>query len=212
MPAWHKTPNAGRWSGTRLISRQISLLPHGLLSGRNGNWPVLAVWSLRKEGQDLLFQVLARPQWRGRAMEVNLYGTGPSEQNLHKLAEQLGLKQIHFCGHLSDVAKIWAQNHLLVLPSRYEGLPLALVEAMCCARAVVVTDAGGNAEMCFDGETGFVARAPTIDLVAEALERAWEPREKWQELGQAARRRFDSMVPSDPAAVFCEKLMGLTGK
>ena len=51
-----------------------------------------------------------------------------------------------FHGHVSDVRGIWYDNHLLVLPSRCEGTPISLVEAMIWGHPAVVTGVGGNAE------------------------------------------------------------------
>lgn len=95
---------------------------------------------------------------------------------------------------------------MLVLPSRYEGLPLALVESMWCGRPTVVTDVAGNTEVCVDNETGFVAPAPTVPLLAATLERAWERREDWQSMGRAARARAESIIPKDPITLFADKL------
>jgi glycosyltransferase involved in cell wall biosynthesis len=174
----------------------------------SGVWKIACVARLdpAAKGQDLLFQVLAQPQWRERPIEVNLYGSGPCEGNLRRMIERFGLKNVHLRGHSSDVRTIWEQNNLLVLPSRYEGLPLALVEAMWCGRPAVVTDVAGNAEICVDGETGFVAAAPTVKLLGEAMERAWNQRDQWSSLGQAARRRVEKMIPKDPVGEFCKKL------
>jgi len=174
----------------------------------NGRWRLACVARLNPaaKGQELLLQVLARPEWRARPVELNFFGEGPQELALRRLAAMLELNQVHFRGYESDVKRIWEQNHLLVLPSRYEGLPLALVEAMWCARPAVVTDVGGNTEVCVDNETGFVAPAPTAPLLAGTLERAWERRNDWQRIGQAARERADSLIPRNPIAEFCERL------
>ena len=158
------------------------------------------------KGQDLLFQVLAQEKWRGRSVEVNLFGAGAGEKNLKKLAENLGLQNVRFRGHTGDVRKIWEENHLLALPSRYEGLPLVLVEAMWCGRPAVVTDVGGNCEICLDGETGFVAAAPAVGLLDSALERAWERRDEWQNMGRLARCRAEQVIPKDPVGDFCKQL------
>lgn len=159
------------------------------------------------KGQDVLLRVLAQDKWRARAVEVNFYGSGPSGTNLKRLADRLGVKNVHFRGFATDVRKIWEENHLLVLPSRYEGLPLALVEAMWCARAAVVTDAGGNAEVCVNGETGFVAAAPIPELLDQALENAWNRRDDWPDMGQRARVRAERLIPKDPINDFCGRLM-----
>jgi glycosyltransferase involved in cell wall biosynthesis len=174
----------------------------------NGVWKMACVARLQPaaKGQDLLFEVMARKHWQDRPVEINLFGNGPHTDNLRKIAGNLGVKNVHFRGHVNDVKEIWLHNHLLVLPSRYEGLPLALVEAMWCARPAVVTDIGGNAEVCADGETGFVADAPTVKLLDQTLERAWMRRNEWHTMGQAARARAEQLVPRDPIGNFCERL------
>jgi glycosyltransferase involved in cell wall biosynthesis len=174
----------------------------------NGRWRLACVARLdpAAKGQELLLQVLARPEWRARPIELNFFGEGPYEFALRRLAGMLQLKNVHFHGQVSDINAIWEQNHLLVLPSRYEGLPLVLVEAMWCGRPAVVTDVAGNTEVCVDNETGFVAPAPTVALLAETLERAWERREDWPRMGQAARAWAESQVPRDPIAVFADRL------
>jgi glycosyltransferase involved in cell wall biosynthesis len=174
----------------------------------NGRWRLACVARLdpAAKGQELLLQVLARPEWRDRPIELNVYGEGPHGFALRRLARMLQLNDVHFHGQVSDIKAIWEQNHLLVLPSRYEGLPLVLVEAMWCARPAVVTDVAGNTEVCVDNETGFVAPAPTVGLLADTLQRAWDRREDWQRMGQAARARAESQIPRDPIAVFANKL------
>src|SRR5207245_589821 len=82
-------------------------------------------------------------------------------------------------------------------PSYAEGTPLALVEAMLCARPAVVTDVGGNAEWVEEGATGFLAAAPTARSIGDALERAWGARERWPALGHAARTA--ALARHDPA-------------
>ena len=159
------------------------------------------------KGQDLLLQALARPEWRDRPLEVNFYGVGPDETVLRRLCATLRLSNVHFRGYVKDVREIWAQNHLLALPSRYEGLPLALVEAMWCGRPALVTNVGGNAELCVDDGTGFVAETATVASISRALERAWGHRKEWRRLGQAARERVENQVPRDPAGLFCDRLL-----
>lgn len=199
-------PNAGLvWNPINVPADQPPAWPP-----ENGLWKLACVARLdpAAKGQDLLLQVLAQPEWWERPVEVNFYGAGSCAQGLKKLADHLQVKNVHFCGHVAEVRKIWEENHLLILPSRYEGLPLALVEAMWCGRPALVTDVGGNGEVCVDGETGFVAAAPTLKLVGETLERAWNEREQWRVMGQAARARAEKLVPKDPAGDFCGKLTG----
>ena len=162
------------------------------------------------KGQDMLFEVLAEPQWVDRKWVLSLYGDGPSKNALGRLVKELGLSgRVLFKGHISDVAEIWTQNHVLVLPSRYEGLPLAMVEAMLCGRAAVATDVAGNAEILVAGHTGFLAQAPTVDSIRKALEQMWGARGKLKTMGQNAAASVRTKIPRDPVGEVVDKLKSL---
>lgn len=161
------------------------------------------------KGQDLIIEVLGRPKWRERPLSVSLVGRGASEDGLRRLCGWRKAR-VTFRPFTNDIEQVWAEHHGLILPSRVEGLPLALVEAQLCGRMAVVTDVAGNAEVVTDGETGFVAPAPTPDLLDAALERAWARRSEWRALGAAAARRVRELVPADPAAEFADYIESLT--
>jgi glycosyltransferase involved in cell wall biosynthesis len=161
------------------------------------------------KGQDLLLHALAAEKWRSRNLQVTFYGTGRCERSLRQLAQRLNLTNVDFRGYVPDVEQIWTENHALVIPSRYEGTPLALVEAMLCGRPAVITDVAGNAELVEHGLSGFVACAPTAPLLDKALEEAWQRRDEWREMGRRARDRVEALVPADPVRQFCDRLIGL---
>jgi glycosyltransferase involved in cell wall biosynthesis len=184
-------------------------------------WPPLSVDSeLRlacvatlhppSKGQDILLEALAYPVWATRNWRLTLYGDGPMKKGLHWMVRYLGLQdRVIFAGFVEGVEKIWAENHVLVMPSRCEGLPLAMVEAMMCARPVVATDVGGHAEIVEDGVNGFLADAPTAGSLARALERLWEHRHNLRMMGETAAKTIRAHVPTDPANVFSQKLQCL---
>jgi len=161
------------------------------------------------KGQDLLFEVLKMEKWKNRPIELSLFGKGESEQSLRRLKELWNLKNVNFCGYVDRVETIWESHHALILPSRFEGLPIALVEAMLCARTCIVTDIGGNAELVEDGVSGFIAMAPKVECIDEALEKAWQKRDSWSEIGQNAAIRVRQKIPRDPIAVFADELKSL---
>lgn len=161
------------------------------------------------KGQDLLLQVLARPAWRQRPLRLSFFGAGDGQASLQALAAYLGLAHVEFRGHVADLRSIWADHHLLVLPSRFEGLPIAIVEAMLCGRPVVATDVAGSTEFIRDGHDGFVVPAPTVALLDETLERAWSMRERWAEMGTNAFRTASEVVPLDPIGEYCSRLLSL---
>ena len=148
------------------------------------------------KGQDILFEALSSPPWQSRNWQLRLYGAGSERDYLEALTRHYGISdRVEFLGHVKDVRAIWSENHFLVLPSRFEGTPLAMVEAMLCGRPAVVTDVGGNAEWIEESHTGFVAEAPTAKSFGAALERAWQSAADWQKMGikahENAIHKFD---------------------
>jgi glycosyltransferase involved in cell wall biosynthesis len=158
------------------------------------------------KGQDVLFQVLSSEKWRSRSLKVSLFGNGGNRDTLEKLKAFRHLDNVCFRGFVPDIEAIWAEHHALVLPSRVEGLPIAMVEAMLCARPCIVTAVGGSNEIVEDDLSGFIALAPTPQLLDYAMERAWERRSSWREMGETAAERARQLVPSDPAQVFADQL------
>jgi glycosyltransferase involved in cell wall biosynthesis len=148
------------------------------------------------KGQDVLLEALSDPIWRQRNWKLRLFGSGEEKAYIESLIPYFGLSDhVEIGGHVPDVRAIWKNHHLMLMPSRVEGTPLALVEAMLCGRAALVTDIAGHLEWIDEGETGFVAEAPSAHSLHRALERAWENRQHWREMGlaahEAAERNYD---------------------
>ncbi|MFL6333097.1 MAG: glycosyltransferase family 4 protein [Pyrinomonadaceae bacterium] len=165
---------------------------------------------LLDKGQDILLRVLAREKWKGRSLHVSFFGRGINAESLADLAAKLGVHNVSFEGQTEDVPGIWKEHHALVLSSRAEGLPLALVEAMMCGRPAIVTKVGGNAEVVEDGVTGFLA-APDEDSIDAALEEAWARRDELREMGERAALRIRELVPTNPSEDFADALLDLAG-
>jgi glycosyltransferase involved in cell wall biosynthesis len=162
-----------------------------------------------QKGQDLLMEVLDQPRWRGRKVHVTFVGTGQNERVLRKMAIELKLPNIEFAGFVEDIEQLWTRHHALLLPSRFEGMPLSLVEAMLCGRPGIVTDVAGNRELVRDNVNGFLAKAPTVELFDEAMNRAWENRQRLQEIGEAAARDVRQWVSPNPTGDFVRELESL---
>ena len=214
----------------RLTEEQIGeLLPNALvignpvLAGGAGPlpWPEDGARGLRlacvgrldipEKGQDLLLRVLAMDHWRGRRLHMSFFGQGPHRDTLMRLAAGLGVQRASFDGHIEDIEAMWRSHHALVLPSRAEGLPLSVLEAMSCGRPAIVTDVGGNVELIEEGRTGFVAESASVTALDDALQRAWARREAWSALGLAAASRVHELIPDDPARALADRLLVLAG-
>ena len=202
--------------GCELSNAEVVRNPYNVAFDASPAWPALdgelrlacvARLDPGQKGQDLLFEALAGSAWANRDWHLSLYGDGPIRTSLERLAARFGISErVTFAGHVASVEEVWASNHVLVMPSRYEGLPLALVEAMLCGRPVLATDVAGHSEIIIDGVTGFLAGPPTVATVAQALERLWANRANLEEMGKVSAKRIRELVPADPARVFSEKI------
>lgn len=172
----------------------------------------LARLDVREKGQDLILRVLAMPKWRRRDLTVVLYGSGHNERALSDLAAMLGVEKVEFAGFSATPAAVWRDAHGLILPSRCEGLPLSLIEAMLHGRMAIVTDVGGNGEAVVDGVTGFVAGAPTEASLDAAMEKAWARRRNWRAMGATGARLARELVEADPARTLAGLILDLAGR
>jgi glycosyltransferase involved in cell wall biosynthesis len=205
-----------RQVGSRLENGVVVRNPFNVRYDAQPPWPSDSVDQLSlacvarldiiSKGHDLILDVLGQPRWRGRNIRVSFIGDGPHERALRRIAEESKLTSVRFLGQRDNIEEVWKQHHALVLASRFEGMPLVLVEAMLCGRPGIVTDVGGNRELVRDGANGFLARAPTSALLDEALERAWQSRERLKEIGSVAAHDVRQWVSPDPGGDFADEL------
>ncbi len=113
--------------------------------------------------------------------------------HLERQAAALGLAdRIRFLGFRRDVADILRAADVMVLPSRAEGLPLAVLEAMACGKPVVATPVGGVPEAVLDGVTGFLVPPDDPDALARGLLRLFRDPGLARRMGEAGRRRIEA--------------------
>jgi L-malate glycosyltransferase len=147
-----------------------------------------------------LIEALAQQPWSVRDWTLTVHGAGPERASLEQQVRNASLSdRIRFAGFATDIAAVWREHHLLVMPSRFEGVPLAMIEAMLCGRPVVATDIGGIAEWIEEGCNGFLIDAPRTREIGEALERAWNHRHELEAMGRHAHERTLAKRDSDPA-------------
>jgi len=81
------------------------------------------------------------------------------------------LPGITWLGQVNDIADFWARIHVAVLPSRREGLPLSLLEAAACGRAMIASDVPGCREVVVQEQTGLLFPVDDVPALADAMER-----------------------------------------
>jgi glycosyltransferase involved in cell wall biosynthesis len=209
----------------RLVEKQIGLRlsnAEAIWNPVNVEFEVAPVWPVYNDGevrfacvgrlhppskgQDILLEALATPIWAERKWHLTIFGEGRMKGAIERMVQDLGLStRVTFVGH-ALIEDIWASNHVLVMPSRYEGLPLVIIEAMLCGRPVVATDVAGHSEVVEDGTTGFLADAPTVPSFAKALDRFWARRGEAEQIGKLAAAKIRQIMPIDPARIFSDRL------
>jgi glycosyltransferase involved in cell wall biosynthesis len=105
-----------------------------------------------------------------------IVGDGPRRRELQRLIDALGLgERFSLCGFRSGVTDFIAALDLFVSSSRWEGLPLVVVEAMLLGKRVVVTDVGGNRELVDPGRTGLLVPPDDPQALSDAMLRMLDP-------------------------------------
>jgi glycosyltransferase involved in cell wall biosynthesis len=118
-----------------------------------------------------------------------LAGEGPEAGALESLARRLGLEgRVHFLGYV-DPSNAYAACDVVVLPSRSEGMPLVILEAMARGRTVIATRVGAVAETITDGTDGRVVEVHQRHVSSAIVELLTDP-EALERMGTAARQTF----------------------
>ena len=123
--------------------------------------------------------------------QLVIAGAGPEEASLRNLALQFGIEsRVRFLGHISNVLPWMQAADAFVLSSRWEGLPMSLLEAGACALPAVATDVPGNREVIAHGENGLLAKASNSFALRDAMIRMMclQPRARVS-MGATARCR-----------------------
>jgi glycosyltransferase involved in cell wall biosynthesis len=140
---------------------------------------------------DLLIEAWASLPQAGSA-HLLIVGDGPEREKLRALAEAQGLgERVHFVGATHDVLPYYQAADIFVLPSLYEGLSVALLEAMACGLCVVVAGSPGNLAVVQDGVNGLVFPMEQPELLRERLAEVLADTEKREALGRAARQTVE---------------------
>lgn len=148
----------------------------------------------RQKDHATLVRALALLREKDQAPRLSLAGGGKRRQrdSIDALARRLGLaQQVDFLGQVADVPTLLARHRIFVLSTHYEGMPLALVEAMAAGCACIGSDVVGVREVLAHGRTGLLVPEGDAQALADALADLLEHSEKAEALGQAARQQAE---------------------
>lgn len=163
-----------------------------------------------QKAYDVLLQAFARSRPATASWRLAMVGQGELEAELKAEAARLRIgERVDWYGQIDDPFPYYEAADVFVLASRHEGAPNALMEAMSCGLAVIVSDASpGPLELVRDDESGIVVPVDDVEALAGAIVRLVSDRALRARLGDAARARAAEFEPSKTIAAWT-RLLGL---
>jgi glycosyltransferase involved in cell wall biosynthesis len=147
---------------------------------------------VHQKGLDLAMHALGN--LKDLNWEWRIAGDGPQMQALQSLAQELGIDdRVFFLGWQSrqQILESYQQANVFLFPSRHEGMPNAILEAMSSGLPVIATCIAGNEELVVEGQTGYLVPAEDIENLQNALKRILNDSALRREMGEASRRRVE---------------------
>ncbi len=198
-------------AGAAVIPNGVAPLPRetgapAVAPSPAGGLVVLYAGRLRtRKAVAVLLEAVARARREVPGIALELVGDGEQRPALRAQAERLGIAgAVRFVGAVprAEMARRLAAADLFCLPSLYEGLPLAILEAMAAGLPVVATAVAGVPEAVDDGTTGLLVPPEDADALARALAALAADPERRRRMGEAGRRKLerDFAIPRVAAA------------
>lgn len=182
--------NLSEWSSSNLtvIPNPLSFYPQE--SATLENHRIVCVGSLSyNKGYDLLIDAWSKIASQHPSWSVHIYGKGDASI-YQDIINQAGIqKQITFHAPVQDIASIYQQASLLVLPSRSEGFGMVLIEAMACGVPCVAFDCPcGPRDIIQNGENGILVKAQDTAELAQHIEKLINNEQLRKNMGTFAKQ------------------------
>ena len=176
---------------TRLVPNGVDIerFKPALLPQEGSSKTVVCVSKMRYEkGIDALLQAWRLVHEQVPDARLILVGSGPIQPQLTQLADALGISaSVEFAGLQGDVPAQFQRGTIAILPSRWEGMPNALLEAMACGMACVATRVSGSEDLIQEGVNGLLVEPDDYDAMAQALLTLLRDPQRAATYGKAAR-------------------------
>ena len=169
---------------------------------------VLAVGRLHEQkGFDLLLRSWQPVEKHYPEWQLRIVGEGPKRAELETQIQAMGLLRVYLAGKEDKMAEEYAEALLFVLSSRYEGLPLALIEAMWCGTPCVSFDCPHGPAQLLADERGWLVPEGDIAALTRQLEYLLSHPEEAAERAQKAQTFAHTMYSEKNIMPLWQKLI-----
>jgi colanic acid/amylovoran biosynthesis glycosyltransferase len=201
--------DSNHWGKFRLVrcGLPFDALPQPVLEGRNPSMIICVGRLCADKAQAGLLKAFAKVRDRFPKAELVLVGDGPSRPELEELAQSLGIADATvFRGRLPEqetLAEI-SRAGMMVLPSFWEGLPVALMEAMALGIPVITSRIAGVPELVHDGDNGLLFAPANWSELAAAMAKLLDDPALGSRLASAARIAVERQHDIQQSASFLD--------
>lgn len=192
-----------------VVIKNAVLVRNELHRNNNFDWDILFVGRLEEaKGVDILLKAIHFLKTQNNLeLKVAIVGSGSKKDEYENLSKQLGLNNsVKFLGLRNDIQALMQSSKIFVLPSRWEGLPMVILEAMANGIPIIATKVGGIPEVIKDGVNGLMVEKEDIAGLAEKIYRLLNDTLLQQILSKNA---YETVKNNYSIEVYTKTLLGL---
>lgn len=169
--------------------------------GESDHLMTLVATFKRQKGHSVLIEAVAGLIQDFPQLHILLVGDGELRDQLKSRAQELNLEgHFHFLGLRSDISDILSASDSFVLPSLWEGLPMALIEAMASRLPIVATNVSGTRQVMVPGETGILVEPGNVQELTHAISELISDPTRAHSMGRNARHRVENLFSAQKQA------------
>jgi glycosyltransferase involved in cell wall biosynthesis len=162
--------------------------------GESDHLMTLVATFKRQKGHRVLIEAAADILPDFPQLHILLVGDGELREKLQSQVQESNLEgNVHFLGIRNDIADILAASDSFVLPSLWEGLPMALIEAMASRLPIVATNVSGTRQVLVPRETGILVEPGNVQELKQAITELISNPTRAHSMGMSARQRVESL-------------------
>jgi glycosyltransferase involved in cell wall biosynthesis len=168
---------------------------------------MFAALETNRKAQDHLVKALSSDKWKKRSWQLRLYGEGKDRTKLEKLVRENKLgNKVFLKGHTNNITQEIIAANLILQITHKDAMPISVVEALAFSRPVIVSEVGDMPVWIKEEINGYISKDASIESIDVTLEKAWNDRDRWPEMGRKSFEIFKEKYPAALEETFLEQL------